>query len=128
LTLIWFTVKTTPEPEVLDTAWELAWPKARFGNAAAQILCAMVKSVRDEFVEALQWFTLATAQGEASAQWVPSASFRPRNKFSVEPSILKCFYWIKQAALQKNPSAQTYLPVLANKITKIVRSLDFAKP
>jgi TPR repeat protein len=125
LIAIWF--RSTPEPDVLDTAWELAWPKARLGNATAQILCARMKSECGDFVEALQWYTLAAAQGEVSAQWILAASFHPKNNFSVKPSIFKCFYWTKQAALKKYPSALAYLPVLANRIAELIHKVDFSK-
>ena len=86
--------------------------KATEGNKTAQLALGMaydlgVDGLKQNFKEAIFWYTKAAEQGDDMAQLVLGDCYRKGK--GIEQSYTKAVYWYTKAAEQGNPNAQGML-------------------
>jgi Sel1 repeat len=90
-----------------DKAWELAFPAARNGNAAAQYVCAKIAANRNQALESWRWYTLSAAQGYPGSLFeVGNVYLEGCAKLYMPKDLFQAHFWLRKAALQEEPNAQ----------------------
>jgi TPR repeat protein len=113
----WHSGDTVPKSD--HRAWELGRIPARHGHHLAQSICGLVKAKRGEYAEAVQWFTLAAAQGHPQMQLKLGIVFQGKTPL-MKSSPFTAHYWLQKAAMQDCREAQSRMSVLVTEIAKIV--------
>jgi TPR repeat protein len=106
-------------PKSNDKAWEFAWIPARHGNLLAQTFCGIIKADLGEHDEAVQWLTLAAAQGHSQVQMKLGTLFQGKTPL-MESSPFAAHYWLKKAALQNCREAQSLMAAQVTEIAELV--------